>query len=106
MSYDFISDSHEILNDLLKIYQEGRLRPLPFFPKSSFSYCEEFIKGKPQEKCLEKARVEWLGSDYHQGECLDRDLDYCFGRLDPLDDEFVRLTLRIVEPIIKNESKV
>ncbi len=106
VSYDFIPDSRELLNDLLKIYQEGLLRPLPFFPKASFSYCEEFIKGKPQGKCLDKARVEWLGSDYHQGECLDRDFDYCFGRLDPLDDEFVSLTLRIVEPILKNESKV
>ncbi|MCK4509174.1 MAG: exodeoxyribonuclease V subunit gamma, partial [Desulfuromonadales bacterium] len=105
LTYGFVDDSRQLLTELLKLFQAGLLRPLPFFPKAAFSYCEEDSKGKAATKCLDKARAEWLGSDRSMGECKDADFDYCFGRLDPIDEEFVRLAQQIVEPLLNNESE-
>jgi exodeoxyribonuclease V gamma subunit len=105
MTYGFVADSRLLLTDLLKLFQAGQLRPLPFFPKAALAYCEEDSKGKAVTKCLDKARFEWLGSDRSLGECKDADFDYCFGRLEPIDKEFVRLAQQIVEPLLNSESK-
>jgi len=104
-SYNFAADSQQLLTDLLKIFQEGQLRPLPFFPKAAFGYCEEKSKGKDKNKCLDKARTEWLGSERSMGECEDVDCDYCFGRVDPIGDEFEQLADQIVTPLLNSESK-
>lgn len=104
-TYSFVAHSQQLLTDLLKVFQAGQLRPLPFFPKAAFGYSEENSKGKNKEKCLDKARTEWLGSDRSMGECEDVDFDYCFGRLDPINEEFTQFALQIVKPLLNNESK-
>ena len=104
-TYNFVADSRQHLTELLKLFQAGQLKPLPFFPKAAFGYREEVSKSKPVEKCLDKARSEWLGSERSIGECKDADFDYCFGRVDPIGDEFEQLAEQIVSPLLKSESK-
>ena len=105
LTYDFVADSRQQLAELLQLFQAGQRRPLPFFPRAAFAYCEEALKGKAAEACLDKARSEWLGSDRSLGECTDADFDYCFGRVDPIGDEFAQLSEKIVTPLLNNEAK-
>ena len=104
-TYNFVADSRQHLTELLKLFQAGQLKPLPFFPKAAFGYREEVSKSKPVEKCLDKARSEWLGSERSIGECKDADFDYCFGRVDPIGDEFEQLAELIIGPLLNSESK-
>ncbi len=69
--YNAVAEPRQILGELLQLFQDGQSRPLPFFPKSAFSYVDEVRKGKPIDKCLDKARSSWLGSERSMGECED-----------------------------------
>ncbi len=105
LTYNFVADCRQHLTELLVLFQSGQLKPLSFFPNAAFGYCEEKLKGKTVTKCLDKARLKWLGNEYSVGEYKDADFDYCFGRLNPINEEFVRLAEQIVEPLLNSESE-
>ncbi len=106
LAYNFVAGNRQILASLLELFQTGQTQPLPFFPRAAFSYSEARLKGLSPEKCLDKARSEWLDSDYRAGESQDQDFDFCFGRLDPIDATFEELAYSIVEPLLNHQAKV
>ncbi|MBW2330485.1 MAG: exodeoxyribonuclease V subunit gamma [Deltaproteobacteria bacterium] len=93
--YSPVEDSEEILGKLLEKYWEGLIRPVHFFPKSSWEYAQMVLeRNKSEEEALLKARTTWAGSDYHRGECEDAYYQLCFGNTDPLDSEFQQIGIR------------
>lgn len=102
------TDKHEatdVLKNMLIIFKDGLHRPIHFFPESSWKYCESFIKDKDPEKAIQKAKKEWEGSDYKVGEGEDDYYRFCFREVDPIDEEFVRLSKEIFLPIIFHTKK-
>jgi exodeoxyribonuclease V gamma subunit len=92
MSLPPSKDAATILLDLLECYREGLRRPLPFFPDSSWLFLE---KG-PAE-----AERRWSGSAFSTipPESADPAFTLCFGRLNPLDQDFRLLAQRIYAPL-------
>ncbi len=82
-----------ILGDILRLYFEGLTTPLKFFPESSMEY------GKKQEWNLDRARRKWE-SGYAAGEGEDPYFRLCFGRTDPFDADFERVSRTLLEPLI------
>jgi len=104
--YPSVEGSEKILERLLEIYWEGLTRPLHFFAESSWAYVDHLGKGKGEEKALEYARAKWIGSDHNRGEGQDSYYQLCFGKTDPLDEEFRDLAVEVLNPIISFETKV
>jgi exodeoxyribonuclease V gamma subunit len=84
--------AHEILIDLLAVYQEGKRQALPFYPKTAWAWLEQ-----------KDVRREWVGDAYNDkpGE---RDDPYIRLALrdraeDPLGAEFQQLARRIYGPL-------
>lgn len=73
-----------ILERLLHIYQQGLLRPLPFFPESAWKY---------KLKDMNEAQKCWEVGGYAGGpaESADPAFRLCFGRQAALDEEFRQL---------------
>jgi len=102
-----LDNAKAILSDLLKLFKEGLLRPLPFFPQSSFAYCETVIRqNKKSDDALRKANQMWFGGNpWGSGsrifaEVADPYFNRCFGRkAEPLNEEFVELAIRVWKPI-------
>lgn len=80
-----------LLQALLAIYGSGLCRPLPFFPETSFAFP---VKGR------QEAQRRWYGAPFglFQPESADPAFALCFGRNDPLDDEFEQLAEQIWGP--------
>ncbi|MBI5483382.1 MAG: exodeoxyribonuclease V subunit gamma [Deltaproteobacteria bacterium] len=88
-----LDNAAEILTDLIELYREGMLKPLPFFPETSW----EFVN-KGQDAALKKWRGQpAFGSP---GEASRAATAFCHGDSDPLDDEFRQLASRIYTPFI------
>ena len=104
--YPSVEGSEKILGRLLEIYWEGLTRPLHLFPESSWAYVDHLGKGKGEEKALEYARAKWIGSDHNRGEGNDSYYQLCFGKTDPLDEEFRALAVEVFNPILSFETKV
>jgi exodeoxyribonuclease V gamma subunit len=86
-----------ILEDILRLYSEGLSTPLRFFPESSMEY------GKKLEWNLERARRKWE-SGYVSGEGEDPYFRMCFGRVDPFNGEFERVSRTLLEPLIRHRE--
>jgi exodeoxyribonuclease V gamma subunit len=50
------------LDTLVRLFRQGRNRPLPFFEKSSLEYAKTLLRGKDTAAALRAARREWLPS--------------------------------------------
>jgi len=87
----------EHLQHLLACYWRGLVRPLPFFPKSSFAYAEAL--GNPKRTPLDAARAKWEGGDFSRGESEDLYYRVAFKGTDPLAEEFMQLAEEIFGPI-------
>jgi exodeoxyribonuclease V gamma subunit len=88
-----LDNAGEILTDLLELYREGMLRPLRFFPQSSWVFMAEGIG---------KAQNIWRGVQHLDlpGESSDPSVAFCFGdEKEPLGEEFCRLASRVYTPI-------
>jgi len=84
-------ESEAQLLELLKIYQSGRQRPLPFFPQSAL---ELVTPRKSNVPPIQRAREKWRGG-FVEGEQEDPAYRICFGDRDPLDAEFEALATAI-----------
>ncbi|PLX82692.1 MAG: exodeoxyribonuclease V subunit gamma [Desulfuromonas sp.] len=100
----FADNSHQQLANLLTILRSGLARPLPFFPETSLTFTERQARGETPEASLEKASQTWLGGVKTSAECDDVDFDFCFKHSNPLDDEFCRLALDILTPMIASQK--
>jgi exodeoxyribonuclease V gamma subunit len=86
-----LDNALEILTDLLELYAEGMQRPLPFFPQSSWIFLNYGIN---------KAEIEWRGDQNSEvpGESSNPSMSFCFGKVEPLGEEFCQLASRIYMP--------
>lgn len=102
-----VGDPEPILDVLVKYFQEGKLRPLPFFPKASF----EFAAGVGEDPSLagesklrsgrKRAWTAWedsFGSAPSESE--DRSFAACFRGCEPLDAEFESIAWAVFGPIL------
>lgn len=94
-----------ILSTLLKIFKEGLVRPIHFFPESSLQYAlDVVVRKKPEEVALQRAWREWKGDAYQRGEAGDPWYNLCFRKTDPLDTEFQTLAVEIFGPLLEHEK--
>ncbi len=93
----------KMLNDLSQSYWQGLIEPLHFFPETSFKFAEYIKKETNEEKALEEAKKQWLGSDFKRGEAKDEYHHLCFGKGDmPLDDkQFEKFAMQFFEPLLE-----
>lgn len=86
------NESSLYLRLLLETYWLGLRKPLKFFPRSSLAFAK---KGD-----LGSARTSWCGDRFPEG--ADPYYQLCFGDTDPLDEEFVRLSQALIEPLLRH----
>jgi exodeoxyribonuclease V gamma subunit len=101
-----LKDALAILANLLEIYWSGLSRPLPFFPLSALDYAKAklFPSQNAKTSPLNKARQKWNGSwGNGEGEKSNRYYDFCFPKGEPLDQEFTKLALEVLEPMLRNQ---
>jgi len=97
-----VNNSRSILRHLLNYYWKGLIKPLHFFPESSFKYAQGImIKKKSRERVLRDARNKWIGSDFVSGESQDPYYKLCFGKTDPIDEEFRKTAEKIFSPLLE-----
>lgn len=107
VQYGAVAESGEILARLLDLYRRGLVRPLGFFPASSFDYLQaRLLKQKTREQALDGARLVWEGSDHKRGEIKDPYLDLCFRSMGPLDAEFETIAAEVFEPLFRCMEEV
>jgi exodeoxyribonuclease V gamma subunit len=107
LEYSPVENSQEILDGLLQEYWNGLMKPLHFFPETSFQYAQQVLqRGALPEKALLKAESHWCGSDYNRGECQDLYFQLCFKSRSPLDAEFQRLAEKIFGPLLASRKEI
>lgn len=100
VSFCPVDDPRSILRSILDLYREGLTRPLPFFPESALA-CAANGAWDP-----ERARSKWDDS-YNglPGEGRDPYFRLCFGKADPFDDDFMRVTRILLEPMLLHKEE-
>ncbi len=105
--YSPVENSEEILGKLLKEYWEGLMKPLHFFPDTSWTYVHTMLeKNKSEEDAINSARKIWEKTDYSRGECEDPCYQLCFGNTDPLDSEFRRIAEEVFRPFLEHQLSI
>jgi len=105
--YSPVKNSKEILGSLLKEYWAGLMKPLHFFPETSWTYLHTMLKkNKSEEDTLNSARRIWEKTDYSRGECEDLYYQLCFGNTDPLDSEFRRIAEEVFRPFLEHQKEI
>lgn len=91
----------EHLTNLLEIFQKGQCQPIPYFPKSAYSYSHKKLWS------IEAARQEWQKSNNETpSESEEPSFALCFGNLDPFDHEFEKICHKIYEPLLDHCQEV
>jgi len=101
--YPALRDGKDILGDLLEKYWVGLVRPLYFFPESSWDYVQRLVmQNKSEEEALRSARHTWMGGDFSRGESRDPYYQLCFERTNPLGEEFQDLATKVLGPLLEH----
>jgi exodeoxyribonuclease V gamma subunit len=96
-----VSNAKDILNDLLELFRKGMSEPLHFFPESSFEYARRLLlKHHSKSEALNAAKNKWTGNDFVRGESEDPYFERCFDKIDPLDDEFEKISEQVFAPLL------
>ncbi|MBC7357077.1 MAG: exodeoxyribonuclease V subunit gamma [Desulfacinum sp.] len=96
-----VPDPEGPLRTLLDLWREGRERPLPFFPDTSWEFASGAAKGDPEDKVRARCRRTFR-DDYRQmGEGFDACVATAFRAKDPLDDDFRRIARAVFDPILQ-----
>jgi exodeoxyribonuclease V gamma subunit len=102
-----VSNAPDILKNLLEFYWKGMSEPLHFFPESSFEYAGGILrKHRTPQEALAAGRRKWKGSEFSRGESTDPYFDLCFGKNDPLDEDFEKTSMNIFEPLLKHCTEI
>jgi exodeoxyribonuclease V gamma subunit len=104
--YPPIKESEALLQELIEAYWQGLMKPLPFFPQSSWAFVETLAKGKDRDQALKSAGNKWMGNDFSRGEVEDPYYQLCFGQEEALGKEFEALSKKIFETLIRCEEKI
>lgn len=101
-----VKDSREILTALLEAFWEGLMKPLHFFPESSWEYAQTVLeKDRSWEYALVKARNVWNGNEFRDGEGDDPYCHLCFKGTDPLDEEFQLISEKVLGRLLSNQEE-
>lgn len=105
--FTMVFNALEILNSLLELYWKGMCGPLHFFPESSFEYAgNRWQKNRSSQEALFAGRKKWKGSEFSRGESADPYYELCFGKNDPLDEDFEKNSTIIFEPLLRACSEL
>ncbi|OQY16528.1 MAG: exodeoxyribonuclease V subunit gamma [Desulfobacterium sp. 4572_20] len=105
--YSPVENSKNILESLLNEYWSGLIKPLHFFPDTSWTYVHTMLKkNKSEEDALNSARMIWEKTDYSRGESEDAYYQLCFGNTDPLDSEFRRIAEQVFRPFLEHQKEI
>jgi exodeoxyribonuclease V gamma subunit len=97
----------DILKDLLELYWKGMSEPLHFFPESSFEYAGKIVqKNRMPQEALTAGQRKWRGSEFSRGESRDPYFELCFGKNDPLDGDFEKMSMNIFGPLLNHCSEI
>jgi len=102
-----VAESEKILSGLLDIYEEGMMKPLPLFPKSTLKFAETFYdgkKGEPGERAL-KAAAGAFSSTYFSGDSDDPYIQKFFTDFYSCSGEFNKLALKVYSPVFENMNR-
>jgi exodeoxyribonuclease V gamma subunit len=99
-TYSPLENAEDILKNILETYWKGLSAPLRFFPACAMAYAQK------KEWSIKKALGQWDdGYNDLQGEGSDRYYNLCFGRNNPLNDEFESLARSLLEPFVQHQSR-
>jgi len=111
MQFEAVPESKGLLEDLLNLFRSGLEGPIHFYPESSWQYADHILnKSGSEQSALIKAGLKWRGGDspqkYARAESDDPYYDLCFRRMDPLDDEFKKIALKVFKPLIAYSKEI
>jgi exodeoxyribonuclease V gamma subunit len=107
VQFETVDDPLKILQDLLMLYWQGLSMPLHFFPQSSYVYANIVLrKGKLRADAVKAAGNKWLGSDFSRGESEDPYYRQCFERMDPIDERFEHIAVKVFTPLFEHSEKL
>lgn len=88
------------LTDLVAIYTQGLLSPLPFMRKSASAWMQSWNKNQDPHKALDDARKKWNSGYNYTGEKEDFYIQLMLRGYDwTLDESFAEYAQRILEPL-------
>lgn len=93
------------LIDLLRLYHEGMVRPLPFLPETSFIYIKALNDGNEPGRAAERALGEW-NKDMAGGEGNDRSYRRLFDFPADFDARFHDVAERVYQPLLQRWSEL
>ena len=111
MQFTPVPESKAFIEDLLNLFRWGLEEPIHFYPDTSHEYAEHKrnTSGSDQS-ALARAGLKWQGGDspkkHSPVESDDPYYDLCFRRLDPLDDAFKKIALKVFEPILAHSKEI
>ncbi len=106
-----VAEPGDELARLLRAYESGLSRPLPWFPKTSHGYARgrlfppKKVGADPdaiREYALAQARSMWAGSEFSPGEGGNAYYQAVYRNTDPLDGAFEALALELFTPLLKH----
>jgi len=105
--FTMVFNALDILKNLLELYWKGMSEPLHFFPESSFEYAGSILqKLRTPREALIAGRRKWKGSEFSRGESIDPYYELCFGKNDPLDEDFEKISTVVFEPLLSHCSEI
>ncbi len=109
--FDDITNSREMLGALLRLFWQGLIMPLKFFPESSFAYAENILKDADQSfSSIRKALNKWVVEfgDF-KGESEDPYFKLCFSKISTdvlFDRDFCDIAQKVFFPILSLRKRV
>jgi exodeoxyribonuclease V gamma subunit len=107
--YEFapIRNAKEVLADLLALYWRGLCRPLPLFPRTSWTFTERIVAGKSEENARYAAGQIWRGNERDgRGEREDPYIRLAFLSVDdPLGQEWEKISRSVFAPIFSQRKR-
>ena len=101
--FDPPENSYEILKQLVMLYWKGLSDPLPFYPKSAYTYAQaRLAKEKSREMARQAALKTLQGNPYRPGEIEEPYIQFYFDGAVTLGEEFENTALDIYKPLFEN----
>ena len=106
-----VPGSKAFLEDLLNLFRCGLEEPIHFYPDTSHAYAEHKLnKSGSDRSALAKAALRWRGGDspkkHTRVESDDPYYDLCFRQMDPLDDDFAKIAMKVFKPILEYSEEI
>ena len=92
------------LDELVKLYRQGRNMPLSFYPVTSLAYAKKIADGKDENAALSSASYAWEGNQYARGDSLDPWFDQAMRGRDPLGEPFCQIAQQVYVPMLAASS--